>query len=323
MRRGWGLALLAVLLAACAPAVRVAGPPLAPPVMAEHRITAADGFVLPLRRWAPDDVPKAVVLALHGFNDYGAAFEAPAQAWAARGILTYAYDQRGFGKTAIRSRWAGTAAMVNDLRTAAGLIAARHPGVPFYVLGESMGGAVAVSAFAGPDAPAADGLILAAPAVRGRNAMWPWERALLWLLAHTVPGLQVTGENMATPSDNVEMLRGLGRDPLVIKHTRVEAIWGLVGLMDDALNAAGSLQVPALLLVGATDDLVPARATRDLLNQLPADRLRLARYEAGYHMLLRDLQAQVVIEDVAAWIADPAAPLPSGADARAAAWRAP
>ena len=286
------------------------------------RITAADGFVLPLRRWAPAESPSALVLALHGFNDHSTAFDAPATVWAERGILTYAYDQRGFGRTAIWGRWAGTETMAGDLRAAVRLIAMRHPSLPLYVLGESMGGAVALTALSGPDAPDADGLILVAPAIRGRNAMWPWERGLLWLLAHTMPTLQVTGENLVTPSDNTEMLRGLGRDPLVIKHTRVEAVWGLVGLMDSALAAAADLRTPALLLFGATDDLVPPRATSALLKQLPAERTRVALYNGGYHMLLRDLQARVVIDDVAAWIAAPAAPLPSGAEALAADWRA-
>jgi hypothetical protein len=36
-------------------------------------------------------------------------------------------------------------------------------------------------------------------------------------------------------------------------------------------------------------------------------------------MLLRDLQARVVLDDIAHWIADPRAPLPSGAEAHALA----
>ncbi len=57
-------------------------------------------------------------------------------------------------------------------------------------------------------------------------------------------------------------------------------------------------------------------------NDLPAaarQRQRLAVYEDGWHMLLRDLGAEVVLDDVSAWIADPGAPLPSGADRRAEA----
>jgi acylglycerol lipase len=46
---------------------------------------------------------------------------------------------------------------------------------------------------------------------------------------------------------------------------------------------------------------------------------RVALYESGFHMLLRDLQAETVWTDIAAWIADRDVALPSGADLRAAA----
>ena len=59
---------------------------------------------------------------------------------------------------------------------------------------------------------------------------------------------------------------------------------------------------------------------RETRVNLPArDRQRVALYDSGWHMLLRDLQAATVWADIAAWIADPGAALPSGADARATA----
>jgi alpha-beta hydrolase superfamily lysophospholipase len=115
------------------------------------------------------------------------------------------------------------------------------------------------------------------------------------------------------PSDNIDMLRGLGRDPLVIKETRFDSIHGLVTVMDDALEAAPRLPLPALVLYGKTEDLVPRRGREVLLDTLPGDGdWRLAEYADGYHMLLRDLNADVVLTDIATWSADPTAPLTSG-----------
>ena len=85
-------------------------------------------------------IPRAVILALHGFNDYSNAFAAPGAAWARLGIATYAYDQRGFGAAPARGRWAGGRVFAEDATTAACLLRQRHPGVPLYLLGESMGG---------------------------------------------------------------------------------------------------------------------------------------------------------------------------------------
>jgi hypothetical protein len=46
-------------------------------------------------------------------------------------------------------------------------------------------------------------------------------------------------------------------------------------------------------------------------------------YENGWHMLTRDLQGEIVTRDIAAYIRDPGAPLPSGAPPIPVAPKAP
>jgi alpha-beta hydrolase superfamily lysophospholipase len=313
--------LLLLALGACAPQLQPPSTNSAAPQLLADRMVMDDGAALPLRQWRPAGEPKAVILALHGFNDYSFSFDAPAKAWAEAGIATFAYDQRGFGATAYRGLWAGEDRMMDDLRVAAGLLRARYPTTPLYLLGESMGGSVVMAAAASTDPPPADGLILAAPAIWGRETQGPVQSGFLWLAAHTVPFAELTGEGMHVhPSDNIAMLRALGRDPLVIKATRVDAIYGLVNLMDRAYDAAPRLRGRALVLYGSREDILPGSAVVAMLHRLPTDagrRPRIALYAKGYHMLLRDLEATTVRTDIAAWIADPAAPLPSGGDALA------
>jgi alpha-beta hydrolase superfamily lysophospholipase len=116
-----------------------------------------------------------------------------------------------------------------------------------------------------------------------------------------------------TASDNRDMLLALGRDPLVIKETRLDALYGMVNLMDAALEAGAGFPGPALILYGAQDEIIPKEPMGRIIGALGGSK-RLALYEGGYHMLLRDLRAEVVWADIAAWIADTTAPLPSGAD---------
>src|SRR5262245_13562313 len=132
------VALLLPALACCAPVVVPAGPATTVPTLDATYIVAADGARLPLRHWparaaANPGRPRAVILALHGFGDYSGGFEEPAEAWAAQGLETYAYDQRGFGDAPHRGRWAGVDTMVDDAVMALRLVAARHPGVPVYL----------------------------------------------------------------------------------------------------------------------------------------------------------------------------------------------
>ncbi len=297
------------------------GPARQAPALIDGFAIAADGYFLPLRLWRPEGPARAVIVALHGFNDYSNAFATAGPAFAADGIVTYAYDQRGFGATLRRGIWPGSPTMVADLVTVAALVQERHPGLPLYLLGESMGGAVVMTALTLPRPPgsplaAVAGAVLVAPAVWGRETMALMPRAALWLTNALVPGIAMTAprELNIRPSDNVEMMKALSRDPLVIKATRVDTINGLVELMGEALAAAPRFETPALVLYGAHEQVLPGAAVRRVLATLPPGRQRVAIYHDGWHMLLRDRQGDRVISDILSWLRTPGAALPSGAD---------
>ena len=324
-----------LLLVGCAPAtdeeVRLAGigmaraasDPKPVPRFTEASFIAADGEILPLRKWLPhaNGEVKAVILGLHGFNDYTNSFDGPGGIWAKDGIATYAYDQRGFGAAPERGFWPGRAALAADAATAAQILRRLYPGTPLYLLGESMGGAVTVVAMTGESGtpiPDVDGVILAAPAVWGRSTMDLLPRVALWAGVRLMPGLTLTGRGLKIKaSDNIAMLRALGQDPMVIHATRIDTIYGLVDLMDAALASGALLDTPLFVMYGAKDEIIPRPPIRRFVDTLPAEparRRKLAWYENGYHMLLRDLEGPVVIADVASWVLTPSAPLPSGAD---------
>ncbi|UUX51840.1 lysophospholipase [Nisaea acidiphila] len=321
--------LFLTIAAACAPGIAPRMEAHRPAEIRPETIVMQDGAHLPYKRWSPDGPAKAAVIALHGFNDYSGAYKDLAPLLAARGLLVFAYDQRGFGGTVMRGDWAGTEAMIRDLDTVTELLRAAYPELPVYALGESMGGAVIMAALGGYSPPRLDGAVLSAPAVWGRNTMIPWQRGALTAGAHLAPRIRVRPQSLPKlPSDNIEMLRRLYYDPMMIKETRVETAWGLTGLMDRALEAAPLLDMPLLVLYGREDGIIPRAPTCRMLRTLPtgADdvrRWRLALYENGYHMLFRDLNGGAVSADIAAWLADPAAPLPSGAEVAAPAGARP
>lgn len=309
------------LLAACSPRIVDLGPPQRDAQLLSAHLSTSDGLTLPYRSWMPEGIPRAIVVALHGFNDYSNFFEDPAQFFVTQGIASYAYDQRGFGASSFRGRWFVTDRYITDAKAFTQHIAKRHPNIPLFVLGESMGGAVAMSLVTEHETPWISGVILSAPAVWGRAAMPMYQTAALWLGAHTFPSKRLTGRGLKIkPSDNIEMLRALGRDPFVIKGARIDAIYGLVDLMDRALDAAHLLDDRALILYGVQDDIVKAGPTRMMLARLPDmpdNKRRIAIYQGGYHMLLRDLAARKIWTDIVHWIDDPVTPLPSGADENA------
>ena len=311
--------LLPVFLAftGCAPLIVDPGPPAGEAALYPSHFWTRDGVSLAYRAWPPDEKPRAVIVALHGFNDYSSFFEKPANYLKAHGVASYALDQRGFGANGFRGRWFPGDRYKMDARDFTKTVHDKHPGVPLYLLGESMGGAVAMTVAAGHDTPWIAGTILAAPAVWARETMPLYQRLTLWLAAHTIPAVPLSGRGLKIkPSDNIEMLIQLGRDPLVIKGTRVDAINGLVDLMDDAMTAAAKLDGRTLILYGGMDEIITSGPTKTMLERLPdaAAGRTLAVYPGGYHMLLRDLDAETVWNDIRHWLERPDARLPSGAD---------
>jgi len=296
-------------LAACAVTRAPLGNESVTPHFEDGVLVARDGTRLPLHRWeAEGGAPQAIILALHGMSDYSGAFDPPAKTWANRGITTFAIDQRGFGRAPGPGLWAGGDAMRADLTDFAIAAHARFPGVKIFALGESMGGAVLLSALATPEAPVLDGAILVSPAVWSRADMPMPYRVALFLVARLTPGIILTNSAAShvvtvVPSDNVPMLIALGKDPLFQKKTRADTLFGLVDLMDEARRAAGGLKSapPMLYLHGKKDQVIPDRAADGAIRDLGGD-IELREYPNGYHMLLRDLEGAKVQGDVGDWV---------------------
>ncbi|MEI6203113.1 MAG: lysophospholipase [Enhydrobacter sp.] len=307
--------VLPVMLAGCAPTVIPAGESVRAPALSDDKYVAADGTALPLAVWgAENGPPKAVILGLHGFGDYRNAFEEPAAIWAKDGITTYAYDQRGFGGSPTRGRWPGTDTLVDDARAMATLLRRKYPDVPLYLAGESMGGAVAM--VAADRGLASDGLILLAPAVRSRASFGPVVSGVLSFFVHIIPWFPDGPSSIDyQPTDNPKTLDKLRKDPMILRAARFDLGYGLLDLMDAAVAAAPRLHEPYIMLHGVGDKIVPAGPVRSVIAVLPKrEDSRLAFYKNGYHLLLRDKNSPKVAADVAAWIGDHEATLPSGAD---------
>lgn len=312
------LSASALTLAACAPVIQQAGLPgaaFAGPRIETDAIVSFDGARLGLQHWAPADgaEPWAVIIGLHGMNDYSEAFHLAAPWWAEKGVATYAYDQRGFGRSPERGVWGGPL-MLRDLKVVADLVRARHPNAVVAVVGESMGAAVALAASAQPDAPDVDRMVLVSPAVWGWSTQPLPNSTSLWLLAH-VAGPHVLNPpdwlyRKITATDNREELIRMGRDPQMIWGARIDTTYGLVGLMETAYRSVGKASVPTAFLYGAHDQIIPKHAAFPAAQKLKAGDVS-AYYPDGYHLLLVDHAAPRVWGDIVGFLKDPKAPLPS------------
>lgn len=296
-------AALAMAIAATSSCVSFppAPPHLAEPHFEEGRLIASDGASLGLNAWRAEN-PKAVIVAVHGMNDYGHAFEGAGAWWSSQSSITvYAYDQRGFGRSPMFGRWAGEDTLIADLRSAISAARRENPHTPLFVLGHSMGAAVAI--MAADDAPLdVDGVILAAPGVWGGGSMPILYRITLNLAATFAPGKTLTGERTGRRStDNIPILREMFADPYVIKPTRLDAVVGVVRMMGHAYGASNEVGGKLLFLYGEKDEIIPVKTMVRASHRLCGD-VDVKAYPEGWHLLFRDLQAEKVWRDVADWV---------------------
>lgn len=261
---------------------------------------ASDGAEVPYRLWLPKR-PRAMLLLLHGCCDYSGAFDSVGQKLSRAGFAVMAYDQRGFGATASRGSWVGHERIVADVGEAAGFLRARlRPGLPLFVMGESMGGAVAIHAAAEANLDIS-GMVLVAPGALAspfRRSLYAW---MIYLFRKIVGNAELVVERLDSSDLSADAAIRLLGDPMVMRSINAELLDGVIALASSAVDAAKDVHVPTLTMVGAKDDLL----RRDCIFQLHknfAGPKAWADIEGGPHLLLHWARGKEVLRTARRWI---------------------
>jgi alpha-beta hydrolase superfamily lysophospholipase len=278
-------------------------PRAAPPRLDEEAFVAGDGLRLPLARWSPKTPRKALALGLHSYGDYRQAFRLVGPQLADHGIELIAYDQRGFGETATRGEWGGSEGLILDLAEAVGALREASSGTPLVVIGESMGGSVALAGVGQGIVRDLDALILAAPGVRGDIPMRQLHDLALRLGALALPWLAVELRRGARPWLDAEEALRLAEDPLILRRLSVGTYDGLVELATLASALPKSKLPPTLLLHGELDRTIPRAAINELIARL-AGGLSHRHYPERHHLLLHEHGTEQVVQDCLAWLSE-------------------
>lgn len=235
--------------------------------------------------------PRMVLVAVHGLGEHAElTYRDTAELWARRGVTTYAYDQRGFGKNLSRGAWPGPDALVKDLAHVMKAVKRAHPDRPIGLIGHSMGGAVILTALGEGAVPEVDAAVALAPATLGGDQLPDYLRALLWSFTAVAPDRRVGGSGLGSEqiTDNPVEQKRLDEDPHYLTEGSPREYLGVVRLMDRAVAASSEVRLPLLVMWGAKDPVMPGTAVRAAFARVPEGAKTYVEYPNGFHLLIRD-----------------------------------
>ena len=274
---------------------------------------------VPYLSWLPGKrKARVAMLCIHGFSLHKGCFEAFGQAMAKEGIAVYAMDLRGFGE--LKDKGDNTEldfdGCLADIKGMLELIHKRHPDLPVIILGESMGGAVALRATAlYPDL--LSGLIAAVPA-RDRFGMTGKEkvvglRAVLRTLfgGFTRPIKDVAMSAVEKISKKEEVRSEWKSDPLMRTSFSPKEFVQLDRFMADNLEVASMVkQTPVLFIQGTNDKLIRPAGTWKLYERLATPRRQMVLSKNSEHLIFEEAQFRADdLTFVLAWITRNVSPL--------------
>lgn len=274
------------------------------------RVRTADRLELACYRWpstAPScAAPRATVALVHGLAEHAGRYQAFAERLNAAGIEVVAIDLRGHGRSPGERAWAERFDRYLDDADALVASAARE-NTPLFLMGHSMGGAIAalyaIERAAARHANLA-GLILSSSALAPGRDVPQWMLAMSRFISRVWPRFPALKIDAALLSRDPAVVAANRADPLV-HHGSVPARTGAEIL--DAMRriAAGraALRIPVLVYHGTADKLTEPDGSRDFGAHVGSPDRTLTLYEGNYHETMNDLERERVIGALIDWIA--------------------
>jgi acylglycerol lipase len=268
-------------------------------------LRSATGSELFCRVWRPaDDRPRACVVLVHGLGEHSGRYAHVGAYLAAHGLVVYAHDHVGHGRSGGRRGWvARFEGFLDDVDRVHALAVEEHPGLPVFLLGHSMGGLIAAAyVLERPRKP--DFLILSGPAL--------------------VPLPDATSRTIDPTrlSKDPAVQRAYLEDPLVLRERVTEDL--LARLADGIALLPGrgpEIDMPVLLIHGADDPLCSAEGAAMWLSTSSSTDRTFAIYPGGRHEMHNETNKDEVLADLWSWISVHLPPAGAGEGRRGAAGR--
>lgn len=296
----------------CLLALVFASPALAETVETQFGIPSNQpGVNIPARSWLDASVPPtAVLLCVHGLGLDSSCYNNFARRVVPKGIAIYGMDVRGFGEWQkdpghTKINFPQT---IDDVASALKFVRAKHPDLPLFLLGESMGGAIVLRATALHDG-LMDGTISSVPA----NARFQQKITDVKVALHALEGLNKKFDEGAqvveqAAPQNPALRKGWESDPLArMKFSPVNLLQFQLFCNENHDSAKEIKKTPICVFQGGDDKLIKPEGTAHLFFQIKSvDKILIV---LGYseHLIFEETQyvnPTQAIDHLLTWIKD-------------------
>ncbi|NKS28885.1 alpha/beta hydrolase [Prescottella equi] len=253
--------------------------------------------------WRPDGPPTGILLLAHGLGEHARRYDHVVERLVGLGLVVYAPDHRGHGRSGgKRIELHDWSEFLDDLHRLSAVAIAENPGLQRFLLGHSMGGAIALS-YALDHQDELSGLILSAPAV---DVVGGKPRVVIEIgkiLGRFAPGIPVETLDAKSVSRDPAVVAAYESDPLV-HHGKVKAgiARGMILAAESFPARLPSLTIPVLLLHGTEDRLADVSGSRMIAAHAGSKDLTLKTYDGLFHEVFNEPEQEKVLDDLVDWL---------------------
>ena len=249
--------------------------------------------------------PKAAVVLIHGQAEHCGRYEHVADALNDAGYNVFAGDLPGHGRSGgLRGHIDRFGDYVDRVESWVADARALQPNAPLFLLGHSVGGLIAARFLqTSPLAREAAGAALTSPAFRLRFPIPAWKEALGRRLDGILPKLRMpSGLDKQRVTRSEEALLSAASDPLMVYVASVRFYNELLRAQQSALDEAGLIEHPMLVLHGGADEIIDPSVTLEFGAKLASIDKDVRLLPGLHHEVMNEPERDEVIRDIIAWL---------------------
>jgi acylglycerol lipase len=267
----------------------------------EETFESAGGIKIFFRSWRPPGKPRGVVVICHGVNSHGGQYFWTAEQLVGSGLAVYALDLRGRGKSeGERFYVEDVADYVSDVAGTVKIAKSRDAGLPVFLLGHSAGG-VTSCVYVLENQAELTGFICESFAFQVPAP--GFALAAIKGLSHIAPRLPVLKLKNEDFSRDPKAAAALNSDPLIADEVQPAMTVAALVRADERLREEfPKITLPVLIMHGTEDKATVCHGSEFFHQTVGSKDKTLKLYEGHYHDLLNDLDKEVVMADIKAWI---------------------